>query len=109
MDNETRQSTIAALLDTMIPGTADGWPSAAKLQLGGRFVEEVTLERSDAALDQLIGLLPEDFATRDATAREAELQAQPEPLVQTIAAAAYRAYYTTPVVAKRVLELSRPI
>jgi hypothetical protein len=104
-----RLKTIDALLDTLIPGAQGSWPSAAMLDLAERFIDEASRAPGVAEFARILKSLPADFARLDRAAREAALHAQPTALVQALAAAAYRVYYTNPVVAEHILTQSRPV
>lgn len=80
--------TLDALLDTLLPGTAD-WPAAGSLD---GIAAQVATEAAP-----LLAALPAGFATAGADAREAALRAleAAEPAAfERLVAAAYLAYYT---------------
>jgi len=84
--------TLAALLDTLLPGDAD-WPAASTLDGLAAGCE------TEAA--PLLPLLPPGFATLDADHREAAartLEAAHPASFERLVAAAYLAYYTHPEV-----------
>jgi hypothetical protein len=88
---------LAAILDTLLPGSPEGWPSAG--MLADKLREEL-----DAA--PIIAALPADLAMRDAEAREAALrviEAAHKQDFDRLVNAAYLAYYTDPGV-RQVIE-----
>jgi hypothetical protein len=91
------EDPLAAILDTLLPGSPEGWPSAGAL--AGKLREE-----PDAAA--IIAALPPDFAMRDVDAREAALRtietAHPAEFDRLVNAT-YLAYYTDPGV-RQVIE-----
>lgn len=82
--------SLAAVLDTLLPGDAD-WPAAGSLD---GLAAQVAAKAPDGAL---LAALPAGFATLPAEAREATLreveQAHPAAF-ERLVAAAYLAYYT---------------
>jgi hypothetical protein len=90
---------LEAVLDTLLPGDGD-WPAAGALDGVAAQVA------ADVAPDALLAALPDDFALRDADAREAalrRLEAGEPAVFERLVAAAYLAYYTHDAV-RAVLE-----
>jgi hypothetical protein len=85
--------TLAALLDTLLPGDAD-WPAAGRLD---GIEDEVAAEAAP-----VLAALPAGFAAGDEAALRAIEAAQPAAF-ERLVAAVYLAYYTHPAV-RAVLE-----
>jgi len=91
MMQDDLDTMLDAVLATLLPG--DGpWPEAGSLALGGAARAEL-----GTTWDRLRGALPEDFAMRDASAREAVLrglEAAASVDFERLIVVAYTAYYT---------------
>lgn len=100
---------LSAVLDRLLPGTADGWPAAGTLGLeaevralwarptdDGRDPETGPDADPDRALDALLAALGPDFDDADAQAQVAALEALEAAEADAfgrLVAAAYTAYY----------------
>jgi hypothetical protein len=90
-----------ALLDTLLPGD-HSFPGASAVGLGAWIAAE---PRFAPALDAVLARLPEDFATREAEAREAilaALEAEGFAPFGTLVVGAYSGYYTHPEVLRAI-------
>lgn len=94
------EDPLAAILDTLLPGSPEGWPSAGNL--AGKLRDDLDA----ATIATISAALPADFPAHDADTREAALRAieatHPQEFDRLVNAA-YLAYYTDPGV-RQVIE-----
>lgn len=93
---------LAAVLETIVPGTTDGWPSACAAGIVGVVARDAAAQPArQRAFADVIAVLPIAFAKGNRAEREAALalieRAQPEA-VAIVVSSAFLAYYTSPTV-----------
>jgi len=96
---------IRALLSTLVPAE-EGFPSAGELDIHAAFTTDVETDGNEGLVEQLLSALPEDFARRSDSDREAVLKALEREQPATFAGVLrhiYNVYYTNEVV-REVLE-----
>ena len=93
---------LSAVLDTVLPGTSDGWPSASTAGIAAAVARDAAEQPARRrAFANVLVALPDAFAKSEQAEREVALveieRAQPDD-VAIVVSSAYLAYYTSPIV-----------